>query len=276
MKFTERILPNRTSYITYQEHLNRYAFASKFVSNKLVLDIACGTGYGSFQFADAHAKMAIGGDVSKDAVEYASSRYSKSNLDFIRLDAAELPFRNRRFDVIVSFETIEHLNQLRRFLFECKRLLKNDGMFICSTPNKKISSPRTEKPLNPFHVKELYVKEFHKLLSEYFTSITLFGQHYIGLKTKITLKLLGMERKVFSTIPRGGREIIGFVKKRFLRSSTTQSTAKQKGTEISSRTLDKRYAVLPFRDTLIKTPSFVIATARVRKCQDSNRCQRPE
>lgn len=61
LEFTgEFVVPNKTPYATYQEHINRYVFASNFVMNKIVLDVACGTGYGSNCLLKS-AKMVVGG-----------------------------------------------------------------------------------------------------------------------------------------------------------------------------------------------------------------------
>lgn len=71
LEFTgEFVVPNKTPYATYQEHINRYVFASNFVKDKTVLDIVCGTGYGSSYLARKGAKRVLGGDISKKAIEY--------------------------------------------------------------------------------------------------------------------------------------------------------------------------------------------------------------
>lgn len=130
LNFTgEFVVPNKTPYETWQHHINRYFFASKIVKGKTVLDVACGVGYGSSHLAKRGAKFVVGGDYSKDALEYAKTHYEKMNLEFIRLDARSLPLRNDCFDVIVSFETIEHLDNYRQFLSECNRTLKKGGSF---------------------------------------------------------------------------------------------------------------------------------------------------
>lgn len=165
----ERVVPTKTPYVTYQEHVNRYVFASKFIKDKIVLDVACGTGYGSKYLLRKGARKVVGLDISIDAIKYAKEQYNINNegLSFVCGNAIDLPFPDNYFDVIVSFETIEHLKEYRKFLLECKRVLKDGGLFICSTPNKRVSSPHTEKPKNPFHVKEFYPEEFNSLLAEY-------------------------------------------------------------------------------------------------------------
>ena len=80
-------------------------------------------------------------------------------------DATKLSFDNELFDVIISFETIEHFdaNQRDNYLKELYRILKKDGILIISTPNRKITSPNLKKPLNKFHIIEYSVNEIKKL-----------------------------------------------------------------------------------------------------------------
>jgi len=123
-------------YSLWQQHINRYIFAAGFARDKVVLDVACGAGYGSDYLIKMGAKKVVGGDISEDAIEYARAQYKSNDLQFVRLNAVKLPFSRDCFDAIVSFETIEHLKEYENFLFECKRVLKDKGLFICSTPNK--------------------------------------------------------------------------------------------------------------------------------------------
>ena len=147
-------------YLQYK--INRYAFASQYVKGKEVLDIACGEGFGSRYLKLKGAKRVIGGDISDKAIECARSFYSEEGVEFILLDAQELPFSSSSFDVIVSLETIEHLRDPRRFLKECFRILRREGIFICSTPNAEV----TPKIKSPDHIKEFSPKEFKGLLEE--------------------------------------------------------------------------------------------------------------
>jgi len=177
MEFTgERVVPGKTPETIYDEHIYRYIFATSLAENKVVLDVACGTGYGAGYMADKASKV-VGADISMEAVYYARERFSEDNkASFICTDAVRLPFADDAFDIVVSFETIEHIKQYSKFLNECRRVLKDNGLLICSTPNRRIFSPRLAKPLNTFHVKEFWPEEFSRLLRRYFAGITLYGQ----------------------------------------------------------------------------------------------------
>jgi len=148
------------------EHLHRYALACEFVKNKTVLDLASGEGYGS-NLLSKYAKMVIGIDISGEAISYSTQKYRKDNLKFIKADATEIPIETGAIDVVVSFETLEHVSEQEKMLSEIKRVLKNDGILIISSPEKSnYEEVNLEK--NPFHIKELYFDDFRQLISKYF------------------------------------------------------------------------------------------------------------
>ncbi len=165
-------------YRLLREHIVRYVFASQFVRDKEVLDVACGSGYGSAYLISKGARRVIGGDRAQEAIAQAIEYYKRDNLEFILLDATKMSIRDDSFDVIVSFETIEHIAEYESFLSECKRVLKDGGTFICSTPNVFI--PGTEKALNPYHVNEFNVQQVDQILHKYFNKVELFGEGFCG------------------------------------------------------------------------------------------------
>jgi ubiquinone/menaquinone biosynthesis C-methylase UbiE len=171
----ERFLPwIKESTIAY-EHLHRYAYASTFVKDKRVLDLASGEGYGSEILAASAASVA-GIDIDENAVRHAAEKYGRTNLQFISGSITAIPIRDdRSFDVIVCFEAIEHIEDQEKLLGEVKRLLKPEGLFIVSTPNKVIYHDESGEE-NPFHVKELYFEEFQRLLAGHFQNIRFLGQ----------------------------------------------------------------------------------------------------
>ncbi|AKB69181.1 methyltransferase domain-containing protein [Methanosarcina mazei] len=159
----------------HYEHLHRYAFAAQFVSGKKVLDLASGEGYGSYLLAK-EANFVVGVDIDENAVKHASQKYQAENLNFVKGSICEIPIKGEKeFDVIISFEAIEHIEEQEAFLSEVKRLLKDDGLFIVSSPNKTLYTDETGQQ-NPHHVKELYFHEFENLLRKYFSNTIFFGQ----------------------------------------------------------------------------------------------------
>jgi ubiquinone/menaquinone biosynthesis C-methylase UbiE len=173
--FGERVIPGKVTYGIWQEHINRYFFTLKFVSDKQVLDIACGTGYGTRIISNL-ARYVIGVDVSLDALRLAKQHNSScKTVDFVLADATYLPFRDSVFDAVASFETVEHVKNYRPFLHEIKYILIENGTLIISTPNSQIFS-NEGIPDNPFHVKEFTVNEFHRLLTIFSTNMQYYGQ----------------------------------------------------------------------------------------------------
>lgn len=165
--------------LTQQEHEARYEWASPLVAGKKVLDIACGSGYGSLQLSRT-ASEAYGGDIEPEAIDWAGQHYKKENLHFQVMDATKLPFGDKEFDAVVSFETIEHvgdIGEVRVFRDEMGRVLKPGGRLILSTPNKKMTKYLGIK--NPWHAKEFYKSELEELLKNDFSHIEWYGQRVI-------------------------------------------------------------------------------------------------
>ncbi|MBU7036563.1 MAG: class I SAM-dependent methyltransferase [Theionarchaea archaeon] len=172
------IIPDKPRHYITRQHITRYAFASTYVTGKKVLDIACGAGYGSSYLAGCGARMVVGVDVSESALAYACSHYTRDNLNFLQGDAVRLPFEDDEFDVIVSFETIEHIAQSQEYVKEMKRVLSPQGIFICSTPHVKY----TRHPV--YHVKEFSPEEFFSLLEDTFYRVERYAQ-FITMVTRI-------------------------------------------------------------------------------------------
>jgi ubiquinone/menaquinone biosynthesis C-methylase UbiE len=193
MKTPEQMLQGyRYPLGVINEHLERYCFAGKFIVDKNVLDIACGCGYGTSFLARRGAKSVIGVDRSVEALECAKF-YTESNLKFINGDAYKLEFENNTFDVIISFETIEHLDNPTKFVTELQRVLKKDGTLIISTPNKLVHSPNSLKPVNPHHVHEYFNEEFKSLLFSFFSDVQFFGQRAPNEQGKFEIVQVGEE-----------------------------------------------------------------------------------
>ncbi len=190
LEFTgERIVPGKTAEVLFRQHEQRYVFAGQYVSGKDVVDVACGTGVGTSYLRAVGARSVQGVDIDPDAVAFAQASYA--NCEFAQGDAADLCLPDSSTDVVVSFETLEHLKDQRKFLMECRRVLKPEGILICSTPNQVLS--RWGKT-NQYHFHELTTNEFGDLLGSMFSEVKLYGQQcrvyplYVG--RKVLLKVL--------------------------------------------------------------------------------------
>ncbi|TDG35306.1 SAM-dependent methyltransferase [Pedobacter changchengzhani] len=159
------------------EHLHRYAIAIELTKNKVVLDIACGEGYGSNLLAES-AKYVHGVDISPITIDKAQKKYLKSNLKFSCGSTSAIPLENQSIDVVVSFETIEHHDQHEQMMLEIKRVLKPKGLLIISSPDKLTYTDQTGN-INPHHVRELYFEEFNFLLKRHFKNASFYFQKMI-------------------------------------------------------------------------------------------------
>jgi len=208
MEFTgERCVIGKSGNVIEKEHLDRYIFASKYVKDKIVLDIACGSGYGT-KMLSKKAKKVYGADISEESISYAKKKYKNRNITYYVADATNIKFlKDESVDVVTSFETIEHIPKYKIFLREVKRVLKKDGIAIISTPNKKYSSPYRKKPLYKYHVIEFYYREYNELLRNYFSKIRFFGQDYqknIKAITQIIITFIPL--RIRKKIPKPLRE----------------------------------------------------------------------
>lgn len=170
----ERFTPECVREIWY-EHWHRYAWVARFARGRRVLDAACGEGYGTALLA-RHAAHATGVDLSPDAVAHAKSRYAAPNLEYRQGDATALDaLPDASYDLIVSFETLEHVEAQERMVAGYARLLAPNGLLVLSSPDKRTYSDLAGHR-NEYHVRELYRDELLALLAPHFPQVRLFGQ----------------------------------------------------------------------------------------------------
>jgi SAM-dependent methyltransferase len=195
LAYPERIIPDETEPGVVALHVVRYEFALPFCDRKDVLDAACGAGYGS-SLLGTRARRVVGVDVSDDAVSYARARYAAENVEFTTADVTALPFADAAFDVVVSFETVEHVRDPKALLREVTRVLRSDGTFVVSTPHV---AETNLAPENPFHALELSRADFEALLRERFGDVDLHGQRRLQTARHRLLRrldVLGLRRRV--------------------------------------------------------------------------------
>lgn len=175
LEFTgERFVPECTREIWY-EHWHRYQFAATFAAGKRVLDAACGEGYGSALLARTAASV-VGVDISAEAVQHARERYGQqANLRFEQGDCTALAPADAPFDLIVSFETLEHVAAQEALVAGFAGRLADDGLLLISSPDKRTYSDASGFR-NEFHVRELYRDELLALLAPHFPYVRLYGQ----------------------------------------------------------------------------------------------------
>jgi ubiquinone/menaquinone biosynthesis C-methylase UbiE len=196
----ERMVPEAADRSTLWDHLFRYHFALQFINNRDVLDVACGEGYGTAALAAAGARSVTGVDIDPVTCTHAREKYG---IDAKVADATQLPFADRSFDVVVSFETIEHLTNPERFIDECYRVLRPNGVLVISTPEVHEYS---ELPghQNPFHCAEMTEEQFAIVIRRRFTGVKIYSQHIV-MASKWSYRVVAAVRSPLNRVRGYGR-----------------------------------------------------------------------
>ncbi len=195
MSHPERIVPDETEPGIVALHLKRYAFARPFCADREVLDAGCGVGYGSAYLAQT-ARRVVAVDVDPDAIEYARRRYDAANVEFVHADVVAMPFADDTFDVACSFETIEHVRDPEALVAQLRRVVREGGVCVLSTPRVDRT---TTSSANPFHTVELSPADLERLLRRRFGSVELYGQRRLQTRRHRTMQrldALGLRRRL--------------------------------------------------------------------------------
>ena len=153
------------------EHRARYWWAADFVEGKDVLDAGCGTGFGTAMLGECRPARLVGVDIAPEALERARVLAPAAD-DLVQGDVRELPFEDSSFDVVVCFEVIEHIERQDDALDELRRVLRDGGSLLISSPNRDVYTPG-----NPHHVHEYVPAELEAALRSRFENVALFRQH---------------------------------------------------------------------------------------------------
>jgi 2-polyprenyl-3-methyl-5-hydroxy-6-metoxy-1,4-benzoquinol methylase len=160
----ERLIPNQIAPDPASQRLLEISFlhyeiAARYVRNQRVLDIACGAGYGSQILQQAGASTVVGVDVSPESVGYAKQQYQVPGLEFVCADADQFNWPER-FDVVVSFQTLEHVDRPDQFLDRIHRLLAPQGQFFLSVPLYET------RHIDPYHLHAFNQQDIFLLLEQ--------------------------------------------------------------------------------------------------------------
>ncbi len=181
-----------SSYLIYLFHLATYDFCVPYIRQKRVLDFGCGSGYGTHLMSE-HCQDIVGVDIADDAIDFANSRYSSDNLEYRRIGNIEttpLPFDDASFDVVISFQVMEHIEQVDKYLDEIRRVLRDDGVVVIATPDRTTRLFPGQRPWNEYHIVEYGPADFRAQLTGKFDDIELYGMsardEVVGIELKRT------------------------------------------------------------------------------------------
>jgi O-antigen biosynthesis protein len=190
LSFTgERVIPGKVDADLLNEHFARYVYAREFCRGEDVLDTGCGVGYGSAYLAEVAAHV-VGLDNDPRAIRFAGSHYARPNTTYLVGDCQNLPLQSQAFGVVTSFELIEHLPDAKAYLEEVLRVLKSDGTFVVSTPNRPVYHEHLGDISNPFHVREWNLEEFLAILKARFCFVEPLGERHISAVEILSAKLI--------------------------------------------------------------------------------------
>jgi len=190
-KIETRIIPEETDRSFYLQYLKAYSFIKDDVDDKSVLDVGCGDGYGCAFLAEK-AKFVQGVDYEPEVVLSAQKKYKANNLRYSAMNALKLEFKDQEFDIVCSFQVIEHIPEelIPLYLNELRRVLKDNGILYLSTLNldKVMKSSKTYKK-NLAYCKEFRLEELRETLLKVFGKVTIYGlhlspRHYFYLRLK--------------------------------------------------------------------------------------------
>ena len=195
-------------------HLNRYLSAKRFVKDKKVLDVACGEGYGSYLIKRWGAAEVVGVDISKEALAVAEKKFSCKGVTFINHTAEELPFDDGTFDVVVSYETIEHLDYPEKFLKEIKRVAKSNATIIVTCPNDPYYYSSQEDYSNPYHKRKYTFFDFNEISKKYLGENVVW---YLGFAINgfMTMPFENSKYPDKDSLPNTNSEMFNFEKKEY-------------------------------------------------------------
>ncbi len=193
------LVPEQHDPRFFAQHLAAYAFAKPLVQGRRVLEVGFGEGYGADFLAES-ARELVAIDVVAGNIPRAATKYRRNNLRFQHMDGSTLEFADASFDVVCSFQVIEHVPEplLPTYAAEIFRVLRPEGVACISTLNLA----HNMKPGQPYekliyHEKEFVAAELQALLAMAFPKVELLGVH------------LTWKHRVFQRLKRWGLDRFG-------------------------------------------------------------------
>jgi len=192
-KTAERIVPknfkSKEEYLIYLRHLFAYSYSrDQMQKENIVLEIGCGEGYGTHFISEKISKI-IGLDIDNDTIKRASEEYQSEFCIFQKYDGIKIPFEDNVFDIVVSFQVVEHIKDDENFISEAYRVLKRGGLFILTTPNRIHRLKSDQKPWQKFHIREYSAMQLRELLCNVFINVEI-----LGIRGKLPVQEIELKR----------------------------------------------------------------------------------
>jgi ubiquinone/menaquinone biosynthesis C-methylase UbiE len=159
--------------LVLERHRFAYQQVIPHVKDKRVLEIGCGTAYGTRLLAE-HADEVVALDIDAALIAQLAHRQT-TRTTYQAYDGSVLPFPDGSFDAVVSFQVIEHVADDVGFLDEVKRVLKAHGRAFVTTPNRLLRLLPGQKPFNHYHTREYAPRELKSLASKAGFTVRLEG-----------------------------------------------------------------------------------------------------
>jgi len=163
----------------FYKHYKPYTFIYRQVEGKKILEIGCGAGYGINLLATKADKIKTV-DIDIDSLNYAKNNSNATNIEYIHKNVLNgLDFEDNSFDIIISFQVIEHFNkkEVSKYLIEMKRVLKPYGVIYITTPNRDIRLYPLQKPKNKYHPVEYSYSSLKKMLENHYKNVSIKALH---------------------------------------------------------------------------------------------------
>lgn len=177
---SERIIPELyeesvEQWVLFLKHKFAYELALSYINaTDRVLEIGCGDGYGAHLISSIGADV-VAIDVDTNAINYAKRKYKDTNITFELYDGETIDYADHIFNMIVSFQVIEHVADVEKYLKNIKRLLKPEGIFIITTPSRTYRLKPNQKPWNEFHLREYDISSLKSDIIRVFPNSRLYA-----------------------------------------------------------------------------------------------------
>jgi len=210
-------------------HRSAYQYAAQSVRSDRILDLGCGNGYGSAELSDAGGRVVALDRIVPDA------QHRRESLQYVRADLSGVPLVPHGFDLVVSFQVVEHLEDPTMYLEAIAASMKSDGTALITTPNILQSDG-----VNPFHVHEYEAGELRRLLEGHFESVEMLGVGMSLRASRYQADRLRRIRRIMRLDPFGLRDRLprAWIDWLFARFSVVVRRGIQKGEGLPDLTID--------------------------------------